>query len=70
MKTNGALLEDFVVWTGIVASEPIEEEEMSSLSTGFSAWMRKRVTGSEGESTSNSGEKGRGSPLEMKRTGQ
>ena len=40
-------------WTGIIASEPAEEEEeMSSLPAGFIVQMRKWATGSEGETTS------------------
>ena len=38
-------------WAGIIASEPAEEEEMSSLAVGFAARMRKRAAGSKGEST-------------------
>ena len=34
---------------GIIASEPAEEEEMSSLVAGFSVQMRKRTVSSEGE---------------------
>ena len=46
-------LEDFVDWTGVIASEPVEEE-MSSLTVGFTTWMRKPATGSEGETTPSS----------------
>ena len=38
-------------WTGILASEPAEEEEMSILAARFSARMRKRVADLEDEST-------------------
>ena len=38
-------------WTGVIANELAEEEEMSSLAARFSTWMRKRVAGSEGETT-------------------
>ena len=31
-------------WTGILVNEPAEDEEMSMLSVGFVAWMRKQVT--------------------------
>ena len=48
-KATGAGLEDFVDWTGIIASDPAEEGEMSSLVVGFAAQMLKRVAGSEGE---------------------
>ena len=36
-------LEDFMDWTGILPSEPTEEEEMSTLAAGFAARMRKWV---------------------------
>ena len=49
MKATSARLEDFVDWTGIIASEPVEEEEMSSLVAGFATHMRKRAAGLEGE---------------------
>ena len=35
----------------IIANEPSKEEEMSSLTIGFSAQMCKRAVGSEGETT-------------------
>ena len=38
-------------WAGIITNEPTEDEEMSRLNAGFAARMRKRVAGSEGEST-------------------
>ena len=38
-------------WAGIISSEPSKEEEMSKLIAGFSTRMRKRATGSKGEST-------------------
>ena len=38
-------------WVGIIASEPVEEEEMSRLVVRFSTWMCRQVVGSEGEST-------------------
>ena len=47
MKVIGAGLEDFVDWIGIIASEPTEEEEMSSLVVGFAVRMHKRATGCE-----------------------
>ena len=50
-KVAGAGLEKFMDWTGIIANEPTEEEEMSRLAVGFFALMRKRAVGSEGEST-------------------
>ena len=50
-KAAGTGLEDFMDWTGIIVSEPVEEEEMSSLVVGFSVWMRKRAASSEGETT-------------------
>ena len=50
-KLVGVGLEDFVDWMGIISSEPVEEEEMSSLAAGFSVQMRKRVAGLEGETT-------------------
>ena len=39
-KVAGAELEGFVDWTGILASESTEEEEMSMLTAGFAARMR------------------------------
>ena len=56
-KAVGPGLEDFVDWMSIIASEPAEEEEMSSLVVGFSVRMRKRATGSKGETTPRSGGK-------------
>ena len=50
-KAVGARLEDFVDWTGIISSEPAEEEEMSSISAGFSIRMHNRAAGSKGETT-------------------
>ena len=38
-------------WTGVIASEPVEDEEMSSLATGFTAQMRKWAAGLEGKTT-------------------
>ena len=38
-------------WTGILASEFTEKEEMSMLASGFASWMRTRVVDSEDEST-------------------
>ena len=38
-------------WTGILTSEPAEEEEMSMLATEFVARMRKWVADLENEST-------------------
>ena len=35
---------------GVLVSESTEEEEMSMLAAGFTAWMRKRVADSKGES--------------------
>ena len=43
----GAELEDIVDLTGIIASEPAEEEEMSSLAAGVATRMLKRVAGCE-----------------------
>ena len=37
--------------TSIITSKPTEEDEMFSLATGFAVQMRKRATGSEGETT-------------------
>ena len=54
-KEVGAGLEDIVDRTGIISSEPTKEEEMSSLVTGFAVQMRKRATGSKGETTPRSG---------------
>ena len=56
-KTAGAGLEDLVDWTGVVANEPAEEEEMSSLAVGFASQMHKQRASSEGEATSISGGK-------------
>ena len=39
---------------GVVASEPTEEGEMSSLAVGFSTRIRKRAMGLEGEAASDS----------------
>ena len=50
-KVAGVGLEDFVDWMGIIANEPVEEEEMSKLVTGFSARMCKWVASSKGETT-------------------
>ena len=50
MKVTGARLEGFVNWVGIIASELVEEEEMSRLVVGFAARVRKRATFLEGES--------------------
>ena len=44
-------------WTGVVDSEPTEEEEMFSLATWFAARMLKWSTTLEGEATSSSREK-------------
>ena len=38
-------------WTSILASESVEEEEISTLAVGFATWMRKRVADSEDKST-------------------
>ena len=38
-------------WTGILASDSTEKEEMSMLASGFASWMQKRVVDSEDEST-------------------
>ena len=51
MKAAGAGLEDFVDWTGIIASEPTEDKEMSSLAAWFASLMRKWAVGLEGETT-------------------
>ena len=48
MKVVGTELEDFMDWAGVIASGPVEEEEMSRLA----ARMRNRATGSEDESMS------------------
>ena len=50
-KVVGIELEGFVDWTGILASEHVEEEEMSMLAVGFAAWMQKQVADLEDEST-------------------
>ena len=50
-KVVGAKLEGFMDWANIIASEPVEEEEMSRLAVRFFARMSKWVTDSEGEST-------------------
>ena len=57
MKVVGTRLEDFMDWTGIIASELTEEEEMSNLGIGFVVRMRKRAVSSEGETTPRSGGK-------------
>ena len=44
-KAAGVELEDFVNWTGVIANEPVEEEEMSSLEVGFAARMHKAGCG-------------------------
>ena len=41
-------------WTGVISSEPTEEEEMSSLVARFATRMCKLIAGSEGETTPNS----------------
>ena len=51
LKVAGAKLEEFVDWTGVIANEPIEEEEMSNLAVRFATLMRKRASGLEGETT-------------------
>ena len=56
-KAADAELEDFVDWMITIASEPVEEEEMSSLATGFFVRIHKRATGSKGETTPISGGK-------------
>ena len=56
-KATDVGLEDFVDWTGVIASEPTEDEEMSSLATGFTAQMRKQAVGSKGETTPRSDRK-------------
>ena len=38
-------------WAGIIASEPPEKEEMSSLVVGFATQIRKQTAGSKGETT-------------------
>ena len=38
-------------WAVIIASEPAEEEEMSSLASEFAVWMCKWAVGSKGKST-------------------
>ena len=38
-------------WMGVIASEPIEGEEMPSLATRFATLMRKRAAGPKGETT-------------------
>ena len=35
-KVAGNRLKDFMDWTGLISSEPTEEEEMSNLAMGFS----------------------------------
>ena len=42
MKVADVGLEDFVDWTGIISSEPAENEGMSSLAARFAVQMRKR----------------------------
>ena len=44
-------LEGFVDWVGVLANEFVEEEEMSMLTVGFAAWMRKWVSDLEDEPT-------------------
>ena len=46
-------LEGFVDWLDLTTSDLAEEreEDMSSLPLGFAAWMRKRVTSTQGETT-------------------
>ena len=44
-------------WKGVIVSEPIEEEEMSILTVGFTVRIRKRAAGLEGETTPRSGGK-------------
>ena len=56
-KTTCTRLEGFVYWTGIVDSEPAEEEEMFSLAVGFAARMLKRSATLEGEAIFSYGEK-------------
>ena len=67
-KTKAAStgLEDFVNWRGIISNELAEEEKMSGLAIRFVVRMRKRVVGSEGETTPKSGGKRlrRSSPYE------
>ena len=43
-----------MAWTSVIASEPAEEEELSSLAAGFTTRMRKRAAGSKGETTPSS----------------
>ena len=44
-------LEGFVDWVGVLANESVEEEEISMLVVGFSAWIRKWVSDLEDEPT-------------------
>ena len=41
-KVAGAGLEGFMDWAGVLASESVEEDEMSMLVAEFAALMRKR----------------------------
>ena len=56
-KATGTRLENFVDWRRIIASEPVEEEEMSSLIVEFSVLMRKQAVSLKDETTPRSGGK-------------
>ena len=56
-KTVRAGLEGFVDWTVVIDNEPVEEEEMFSLSAEFATRIRKRPVALEGEAASSFGEK-------------
>ena len=53
-KAAGAELEDFLNWIGVADIEPVEEEDMFSLITGFAAGKRKQSVTLEGADTSSS----------------
>ena len=52
-KAVGAELEGFVDWVDPISSEPTEEreEDMSSLATGFTSRMHKRVESAQRKTT-------------------
>ena len=51
MKAADIGLEDLMDWMGVIANEPVEEEEMSSLDAEFVTRICKHIAGSEGETT-------------------
>ena len=53
IKATRAGLEGFMDWVDPISSEPTKdgEDDMSSLTVGFVAWIRKQAASAHGETT-------------------